>query len=104
MHFLSRLAVAAVALLLAAPVAAQLAPRKIPANALRGTYAPAPFPGAYINGKLVTMAPGVRVVLPDNRSVPPGHVAANTPIRYELDSRGQVRMIWVLTAEEARKR
>jgi hypothetical protein len=104
MRILRGLAAAAAALLIAGPAAAQLAPRKIPVNALRGTYAPAPFPGAYINGKLVQMAPGVRVVLPDNRSVPPGQVAPDTPVRYELDARGQVRMIWVLTPEEARKR
>jgi hypothetical protein len=94
----------AVALVLAASLAAQTAQRKIPEKALRGTYAPASFPGAYINGKLVQMAPGVRIVLPDNRTVLPAQVAADTPVRYELDGQGKVRMIWVLTPEEARKR
>jgi hypothetical protein len=92
------------ALLIAASASAQLAPRKIPSGALRGTYTAAEFPGAFINGTLVKMAPGVRIVMPDNRSVPPAQVPPGTPIRYELDARGQVRMVWVLTAEEARKR
>ena len=103
MRFVSLLAGAA-ALVLAASASAQVAARKIPEKALRGTYAPAPFPGAYIDGKLVQMAPGVRIVTPSNRTVPPAQVPADTPVRYELDAQGKVRMVWVLTAEEARKR
>ncbi len=91
-------------LLLAATATAQIAPRKIPANALRGTYAPAAFPGAYIDGRLVQMAPGVRIVMPNNATVPPAQVPPETPVRYELDAQGKVRMVWVLTPEEARKR
>jgi len=94
----------AVALVLSASLAAQVAQRRIPEKALRGTYAPATFPGAYINGKLVQMAPGVRIVMPDNRSVSPAQVPADTPVRYELDGQGKVRMVWVLTPEEARRR
>ena len=94
----------AVALVLCTSLSAQTATRKIPDKALRGTYAPASFPGAYINGKLMQMAPGVRIVMPDNRTVLPAQVAPDTPVRYELDGQGKVRMIWVLTAEEARKR
>ena len=94
----------AVAVVLAASASAQVAVRKIPEKALRGTYAPATFPGAYINGKLVQMAPGVRIVMPDNRTVLPAQVPPDTPVRYELDGQGQVRMVWVLTPEEARKR
>ena len=94
----------AAALVFAASVSAQIAPRKIPDKALRGTYAPAPFPGAYIDGRLVQMAPGVRIVTPSNRTVPPAEVPPETPVRYELDAQGKIRMIWVLTPEEARKR
>ena len=94
----------AVALMLSASLSAQVAQRKIPEKALRGTYAPATFPGAYINGRLVQMATGVRIVMPDNRSVLPAQVPADTPVRYELDGQGKVRMVWVLTAEEARRR
>ena len=93
----------AAALLFATVVSAQIAPRKIPEKALRGTYAPATFPGAYIDGKLVQMAPGVRIVMPNNRTVPPAQVPADTPVRYQLDAQGKIRMVWVLTPEEARK-
>ena len=94
----------AAAIAFAATVSAQVAPRRIPDKALRGTYSPAPFPGAYIDGKLVQMAPGVRIVTPSNRTVPPAQVPADTPVRYELDAQGKIRMLWVLTADEARQR
>jgi len=93
-----------VALLFATSVPAQIASRKIPANALRGTYAPATFPGAYIDGRLMQMAPGVRIVMPSNRTVTPAQVPPETPVRYELDAQGKIRMVWVLTPEEAAKR
>jgi len=101
---ISLLAGALAALLITTSAPAQIVQRKIPAGALRGTYTAATFPGAYIDGKLVQMAPGVRVVAPDNRSIPPAQVPADTPVRYELDAQGKVRMIWILTPEEARKR
>ncbi len=94
----------AAAIAFTATVSAQVAPRRIPDKALRGTYSPAPFPGAYIDGKLVQMAPGVRIVTPSNRTVPPAQVPADTPVRYELDAQGKIRMLWVLTADEARQR
>ena len=87
-----------------ASASAQIAPRKIPDKALRGTYAPATFPGAYIDGRLTQMAPGVRIVMPNNRTVLPAQVPPETPVLYELDAQGRIRMVWVLTAEEARKR
>jgi hypothetical protein len=94
----------ALALVLCASAPAQIAPRKIPDKALYGTYSPAAFPGAYIDGRLMQMAPGVRIVMPSNRTVTPSQVPAETPVRYELDAQGKIRMVWVLTAEEASKR
>lgn len=104
MRIVALLAATAAALLLSMPASAQLAARKIPANALRGTYTAAAFPGAYIDGKLMKMAPGVRIVAPSNRTIPPAQVPPDTPVRYELDAQGQIRMVWLLTPEEARKR
>lgn len=104
MRIVSMLAGAVALLLISAAASAQIAPRKIPEKALRGTYAPASFPGAFIDGKLMQMAPGVRIVAPDNRTVLPAQVPPDTPVSYELDAQGKIRMVWVLTAEEARKR
>jgi hypothetical protein len=104
MRIVSLLAGALAALLITTSAIAQTAARKIPANALRGTYTAATFPGAYIDGKLVQMAPGVRIVTPSNRTIPPAQVPPETPVRYELDAQGKIRMIWMLTPEEARKR
>jgi len=81
-------------LLLAAAATAQIRATQDPGHALRGTYAPAAFPGAYIDGRLVQMAPGVRIVMPNNATVPPAQVPPETPVRYELDVQGKVRMVW----------
>lgn len=102
MRFASLLA--GVLVLLSATVQAQVAPRKIPDDALRGRYAAGPFPGAYIDGRLMRLAPGARVLMPNNRAVTPNQVPADTPVRYQLDRQGQIRTIWVLSPEEARKR
>jgi hypothetical protein len=104
MRIRSLLAGALATLLLSAPAVAQVAPRKVPADAKRGTYAPAPFPGAYIDGRLVRLAPGARVLMPNNLAVTPNQVPADSPIRYTLDAQGQVRMIWVLASDEGRQR
>ncbi len=94
----------ALALVLCASAPAQIAPRKIPDKAPYGTYSPAAFPGAYIDGRLVQMAPGVRIVMPDNRPVPPAQVPPETPVRYQLDAQGRVLTVWILGAQEASKR
>jgi hypothetical protein len=58
----------------------------------------------YINGKPMRLAPGARILMPNNLTVTPNQVAADTPVRYRLDAQGQVHTVWVLSAEEARKR
>jgi hypothetical protein len=94
----------ALALVIAVAAHAQIAPRKIPADALRGTYTAGPFPGVYIDGKLMRLAPGARVIKPNNLAATPNQIPADTPVRYQLDRYGQIRMVWVLSPEEARKR
>ena len=104
MRVASLLAGIVLALLLAATASAQVVSRKIPADAARGSYTPAPFPGAYIDGKLMRLAPGARIVMPNNLAVTPNQVPADAPVRYQLDKQGQIRRVWVLSPEEARKR
>ena len=104
MRIASSLAIATAALMIASAATAQVAPRKIPADAQRGTYTAAPLPGAYIDGKLMRLAPGARIVMPNSLVVTPNQVPADTPVRYQLDQQGQIRMVWVLGPEEARQR
>lgn len=104
MRIASLLAGVVAAVLVATSASAQVTSRKIPADALRGSYTATTLPGVYIDGRLMRLAPGARIVMPNNATVTPGQVPADTPVRYQLDSQGQIRMVWVLTAEEARKR
>jgi len=104
MRIASLLAGAAALLLSAAMASAQVVARKIPADALDGKYTAATFPGVYIDGKLMRLAPGARVVMPNNLAVTPNQVPADSPVRYQLDKQGQIRMVWVLSPEEARRR
>ena len=100
-----RRALAAGIALLAVSVAAAQAPqRKIPPDAPRGKYTAAPFPGAYIDGRLMRLAPGARVLTANNLAVTPNQVPPDTPVRYQLDAQGQIRTIWVLAPEESRGR
>ncbi len=104
MRIASLLTGAVVALLLAATVSAQVVPRLIPADAPRGRFTPAQFPEVHINGKPMRLAPGARILMPNNLTVTPNQVAADTLVRYRLDAQGQVLTVWVLSADEARKR
>jgi hypothetical protein len=103
-RFASLLAGAMLCVLVAATAAAQVVPRKIPAEAARGSFTPAPFPEVLINGKRMRLAPGARILLPNNLTATPNQIAADTPVRYELDGQGLVRTVWVLNPQEARKK
>jgi hypothetical protein len=50
------------------------------------------------------LAPGARILNQDNLTVTPNLVPANALVRYKLDQQGQIRTVWILTPEEARKR
>ncbi len=104
MRITSLLTGATVALLFAAAVSAQIVSRFIPADAPRGRFTPAQFPEVTINGKPLRLAPGARILMPNNLTVTPNQVAANTLVRYRLDAQGLVHTVWVLSPEEAGKR
>jgi hypothetical protein len=104
MRIASSLAGAIAALLFAAAVSAQIVPRNIPADAPRGSFTPGSFPAVYINGRPMRLAPGARILTPDNLTVTPNQVAAGTPVRYRLDAQGQIQTVWLLVANDARKR
>ncbi len=104
MRFLTRAAgILAVALIATAAVAQKPA-RVIPADALLGRITPGALPTVTIDGKPMRLAPGARILSPDNSTLTPNLVPANTLVRYRLDQQGQIRNVWILTPEEARKR
>ena len=75
-----------------------------PDGTMLGTMTTGQLPMVVIDGKPMRLAPGARIVGANNTSVTPSQVPPGTPVRYELDAQGKIRMLWVLTAEEASKR
>lgn len=104
MRIASLLSGALVAALIAAAAAAQVVPRNIPADAPRGRFTASTFPEVLINGKPMRLAPGARILTPNNLTVTPNQVAAGATVRYRLDAQGQIQTVWVLGNEEVRKR
>lgn len=94
---IARLLTLVVALLFAGGVGAQAA-RKIPADAPKGRFTALQLPLVSIDGKQFRLAPGARILNPNNLTVTPNLVPAGTPVRYELDAQGLVRTIWIVDA------
>jgi hypothetical protein len=87
------------ACLLAAQAHAQL--RTIPAEARHGELQQGIVVAS--DGAQQALPPGAQIRDPSNRIVVPSAVPAGTRVKYMLDARGQVRQVWILTAEEAAK-
>jgi len=104
MRFLMRAAGALAALLIATAAVAQKPARVIPADALLGRITTGALPTVTIDGKPMRLAPGARILSQDNATLTPNLVPANALVRYRLDQKGQIRNVWILTPEEARKR
>jgi hypothetical protein len=106
MHFrhpLRRLACAAILFLNVG--AATAFERPFPAATKRGIMTPAPHPIVVIDGQNRQLAPGARIWNQDNLiEMPAALRGSNLPVRYTLDSQGDVDRIWILTPEEAQRR
>jgi hypothetical protein len=104
MRSAGRLIGALAVLVAAAATMAQMPARLIPADAPRGRLTTGALPTVTIDGKPMRLAPGARILNQDNLTVTPNLVPANSLVRYKLDQQGQIRTVWILTPEEARKR
>jgi hypothetical protein len=95
---------AATVLALALPAAAQ-APRKFPANALRGEIVITLPPELQLNQKPARLAPGARIRGADNMLQMSGAlVGRKFMVHYTLDPGGQLLDVWVLTPAEFAKK
>jgi hypothetical protein len=56
-----------------------------------------------IDGVERRLAPGVQIRDAENRLVFPDAVRAGAQVKYLLDHEGQVRRVWILTPEEAKR-
>jgi ABC-type proline/glycine betaine transport system substrate-binding protein len=101
---MKRWIVAAAGLCLSLAVAAQAPLRTIPADTKRGKLAAIEMGAVKIDGQVFRMAPGARILSASNLTVTPNQVVSDTLVRYQTDGQGQIRTIWILTPEEAKRR
>ena len=93
--------VALTALAFALPAQAQ---RLFENNALRGELLVTAPPEARLNGKPVRLSPGVRIRNQQNMIQLSGTLLEQRMlVNYTLDGMGQIREVWLLTEEEARR-
>ncbi len=92
----------AAAVMAAAPAAAQT--RSFPQNALRGELVVGTPPEARLNGRDVRLSPGARIRNQQNLFVLTNSVAGTElVVNYTLDLSGNLRDVWILTTDEARR-
>lgn len=90
------------ALVFASAVAAQL--RTIPEDAKRGQIRPGREMIVEIDGAAVRLAPGAQIRSRDNRIVLPVALPPEPQlIKYQVDSAGMIKRVWILTDDEAAK-
>jgi hypothetical protein len=83
--------------------AAQAQLRTIPAGAKAGQIRHVQDMIVSINNVQQRLSPGAQIRDPDNRLVVPSALPAGAQVRYQVDARGQVHRVWILTPAEAAK-
>ena len=79
--------------------------RNFPPNALRGELVVGELPQVSVNGAAGALAPGARIRGQNNMLQMSGSLTgAKLLVHYTLDTAGQVKDVWILTADEAAKR
>jgi hypothetical protein len=79
---------------------AQAVRRNIPADTLLGKISSATASQVEIDGKVLRLAPGARILNQRNLTVTPNMVTSGARARYLLDAGGQVRAIWLVDENE----
>jgi len=87
------------ALLLPAAALGQL--RQIPDNARRGSIVHIQDAVVEIDGARMRLSAGAQIRSRDNLYIVPMSLPRGAPVKYTLDSLGQIHRVWVLTPEEA---
>ncbi|MGY8903159.1 MAG: hypothetical protein ACKVIH_01260 [Burkholderiales bacterium] len=84
---------------------AQITKREFPVAALRGTLTVTAPPEALVDGKAARLSPGARIYNQQNLIQLSGSLVGQPLlVNYTRDSVGNVHLVWVLTAEEAREK
>lgn len=81
--------------------AAQAQLRTIPADAKRGEIRHVYQMNVVIGGQAMRLAPGAQIRDASNMIMLPTALPPGSPVKYLLDSQGQVMRVWILTPQEA---
>ena len=82
-------------------VSALATPRNFPATAKRGLLTATSFPQVSIDGQTQTLAPGAKIIGPQNTIVMHSTLTNGSyVVNYTVDRLGMIDKIWILTAEE----
>lgn len=73
----------------------------IPPSAVYGELQSFDFPSATIDNRTLHLAPGARIFNQQNLIILPASAPQQASVMYRLDINGDVREIWLLSAEEA---
>jgi hypothetical protein len=84
-----------------APTSNLVVPRMLPQDTLQGTLSVSSPTTGEIDGKSVTLSPGVQIRDPFNMMVLPGMIRQPVLVRYQTDIAGYVNRVWILSAQEA---
>jgi hypothetical protein len=74
--------------------------RRIPADARSGRLTVTAWPQVTVDRKPLRLAPGARILNLNNATVTPNAVPPDSPVRYQLDAGGQIRMVWLMPAAD----
>ena len=75
--------------------------RQLPPKGERGTLGEAqPLPLVKIGSKTLRLAPGGLVFDQNNRTIVHAHLPPQADVFYTLDSNGDIRRLYILTAQE----
>lgn len=101
MHLLQRLIVVLAACAVSAGALAQV--RNIPDAAKRGEMRHLQGMLVEINGVQQRLAPGAQIRDTSNRILVPTALPAGSLVKYVVNTDGDIRHVWVLTADEAKR-
>lgn len=74
--------------------------RDLPSDGIYADLTAIEYPFVRLAGKPMRLAPGARIFDVVNRIIMPNTVLVPAKALYRLDTRGDVREIWLLTADE----
>jgi hypothetical protein len=76
-------------------------PRMLPGGTSKGTMVVSGPLAASIDGKPMSLAPGVQMLDPFNVYLMPMMVQRPVPVRYLVDLTGAITHVWILSGQEA---